>query len=73
MKVWRLPATNYALFHHRGPVGRIGETFNYIYGTWLPRSKYKLAPSASLERYDGRFGSGGENSEMDILVPLKGG
>ncbi len=71
MKVWKIPALTYALFQHRGPVGRMGETFNYIYGTWLPRAKYKLARGASLERYDGRFGDGGENSEMDILVPVQ--
>ena len=73
MRVWKLPALTYAAFQHRGPVARIGETFNYIYGTWLPRSDYKLAPAASLERYDDRFGDGGANSEMDILVPLKAG
>ncbi len=71
MTTWRVPAAKYALFLHRGPVTRIGETMSYIYGTWLARSDYALADGPSLERYDGRFGDGGEKSEFEILVPVK--
>jgi AraC family transcriptional regulator len=71
MKAWRVPALTYAVFQHRGAITRLGETLNYIYGTWLPRSDYDQADGPSLERYDDRFGDGGEKSEIDILVPIK--
>ena len=59
MKVWQLPALTCALFRHRGPVFRVGETYNYIYGSWLPRSDYDMAEGPSVERSDEAFGDGG--------------
>lgn len=71
MTVWHLPARMYALFQHRGPITRIGETMGHIFGGWLPHSDYESIDGASLERYDERFGDGGETSELDILVPVQ--
>jgi len=70
MKSWRIPACTHALFQHRGPITGIDQTMKYIYGTWLPRSGYELAEGPSLERYDDRFGDGGKESEIDILIPI---
>lgn len=71
MKVWEVPALQYALFQHQGPITRIDETYGYIYGTWLARSEYQQADGPSLERYDERFGDGGATSELDILIPIR--
>jgi AraC family transcriptional regulator len=70
MKTWRLPARTYAHFTHRGPINRLRETISYIYGAWLPRSDFHCADGPQLERYDGRFGDGGEQSELDYLIPV---
>ncbi len=71
MTVWHIPARTYAHFTHRGPIGRLNETIKYIFGAWLPRSDYQHVEGPELERYDDRFGDGGEKCELDLLVPVQ--
>jgi AraC family transcriptional regulator len=71
MTLWRIPAGTYACFTHRGPVSRLGETINYAFGTWLPRSGFAHADGPNLDRQDERFRDGGEGCEMDFLVPVR--
>lgn len=61
----------YAVFTHKGPVDRLGDTYEYIYGSWLPRSEYQLAESHDFEYYDERFNPGHKDSELDIYIPIK--
>lgn len=70
-ELWRIPAGTYACFTHRGPVSRLGETINYAFGTWLPRSKFVHADGPNLDRQDERFGDGGEGCEFDFLIPVR--
>ncbi len=72
MEPVELPARTYAVFTHRGHIGRIKDTVDYVWGTWLPRSgrdPVTDAPDFELydERFDGRTGQG----ELDIYVPLE--
>lgn len=61
----------YAVFTHKGPVARIGETYDAIWKEWLPASGKKIDMRAPcLERYDERFRDD-ENSVMEILFPLE--
>ena len=69
--VWEIPAGLYACFTHRGPVARLGETINYAFGSWLPRSGYAHAGTPNLDRQDERFGNGGKDCVFDFLVPVK--
>ncbi|MES2696800.1 MAG: GyrI-like domain-containing protein [Verrucomicrobiota bacterium] len=71
MTTWQIPAQTYACFTHRGRIERLGETMNFIFRTWLPKSKYTTTDGASLERYDDRFGDGGDDSQLDVLIPIK--
>lgn len=71
MAKWQLPAMTYAHFVHRGPIHKLNQTINYIYGAWLPRSDFERVDGPELERYDDRFGDGGEKSELDYLIPVK--
>lgn len=61
----------YAVFTHKGSVDRLGDTYEYIHGSWLPRSEYEPAKSHDFEHYDERFNPGDENSELDIYIPIK--
>jgi len=61
----------YAVFTHKGLVDRLGDTYEYIYGSWLPRSEFEPAKSHDFEYYDERFNPGDENSELDIYIPIK--
>ena len=66
-----IPTTKYAVFTHTGKVDKLGETYQYIYGTWLMNSGYHVEEgSCDFELYDDRFDNS-ETSEMDIYVPIK--
>lgn len=69
--LWKIPAGTYACFTHRGPVAQFGETMNYAFGTWLPRSKFVHGDGPNLDRQDERFGDGGKDCEFDFLMPVR--
>ncbi|NPV88392.1 AraC family transcriptional regulator [Coprothermobacteraceae bacterium] len=63
-----LPKAKYAVFTHEGPLEKIGETYDYIYREWLPKSGYRqVAPG--FELYDERFSKPGD--PFDIYVPVE--
>ena len=71
MTSMKIAAKKYAVFIHKGPVSKIGETYEVIFNEWLPSSRKNVDMKAPhLERYDERF-KDDENSVMEILVPLK--
>ncbi|MCX6083602.1 MAG: AraC family transcriptional regulator [Caldiserica bacterium] len=66
-----VPEATYAVFTHRGTLETLRQTYDYIYGTWLPTSGRELADTPDFELYDGRFDAMSLSSEMDIYIPLK--
>jgi len=67
-----VPAHKYAVFTHHGKLDKLGETYGYIYNTWLPQSGLELHPSKyDMEVYDERFMVDSDESEFDIYVALK--
>jgi AraC-like DNA-binding protein len=62
---------SYACFTHRGPVAKLGETINYAFSSWLPRSKFMHSGGPNIDRQDERFRDGGKDCELDFLVPVK--
>lgn len=71
LALWRIRAGTYACFTHRGPVAKLGETINYAFGSWLPRSGYVHSGGPNLARQDERFGDGGAGCAFDFLVPVR--
>lgn len=71
LELWVIPAGTYACFTHRGPVAKLGETINYAFGSWLPRSKFVHGEGPNLDRQDERFGDGGAGCELDFLIPVR--
>lgn len=67
-----IPAHMYAKFTHKGSLSKLMDTYNYIYGQWLPQSGFLYDTEAiEIEWYDERFkGRDDEKSEFDILVPI---
>ena len=65
-----IPAGEYAVFTHKGPLSKLDHTMNYIYGSWLPKSGRKLREAPDLELYDQRFNPNSERSEFDIYIPI---
>jgi len=67
----KIPARNYIVFEHHGPVEKIGGLYEYIYGKYGQSGKHKLLYAESLERYDHRFKEGSEDSLVEIWVPVE--
>ena len=69
-----IPERTYAVFTHKGPLfpNHLQQTYDYIYGTWVPQSGYELDGGFDFEFYDERFTAVDDDaSELDIYVPIK--
>jgi AraC family transcriptional regulator len=68
----RIPAHRYAVFTHKEHVSAIRQTWNTIWGKWLPESGLQAADAPDFERYGENFdpqtGSGG----FEIWLPVTG-
>lgn len=66
-----IPKGKYAVFHYKGKPGEAQNTFEYIYGDWLPDSEYEMdnRPYFALmgEKYKGED----PDSEEDFWIPIK--
>jgi AraC family transcriptional regulator len=62
-----IPPSKYAVFTHKGSIEELKNTYNYIYGAWLPYSGYQLAELDTIELYN--FDN--QNSILDIYIPIK--
>jgi len=66
-----VPASDYAVFEHIGPLDTLRQTYNALYGEWLPASGYEQAGDLDFELYGPRFEYGAADSVMEIWVPVK--
>lgn len=66
-----VPGNKYAVFTHKGSIDKLGDTYEYIHGTWFPKSGYQPALANDFELYDERFSPNSDESEMDIYIPIK--
>jgi AraC family transcriptional regulator len=68
MEVKIIPCTKYAVFTHWGTIDNLKDTYDRIYGVWLPLTGSELAEADTLEIYTCH--TSGE-PRLDIYVPLK--
>jgi len=67
-----VPEYKYAVFTHHGKLDKLGETYEYIYNTWLPQSGLAVHPDKyDMEVYDERFIPDSDDSAFDIYVAIK--
>lgn len=71
METFIIPASDYAVFTHKGPIETYSQTVMYIYGTWFPKSGKKMKMAPDFEYYDQRFKLHSTDSEVDIYVPIE--
>lgn len=71
MVTYTIPKGSYAAFIHKGPLENLRETYDYIFGEWLKSTDYIYENREQLELYDHRFKHGEQDSEFEILVPIK--
>jgi AraC family transcriptional regulator len=75
MEAITLAPCRYAVFTHviRDPnLGKdLPRSFDYIFGTWLPDSGYRLADAPDFEYYDqSRFDAAALSGEIDLYIPV---
>lgn len=67
-----VPEYKYAVFTHHGKLDKLGETYQFIFETWLPQSGLQVHPSDyNMEVYDERFIADSDDSAFDIYVAMK--
>ena len=69
MTHWDVPANTYAVFETTLPA--TGDTFGYIFNTWLPSSGYQQAAAPSFERYGETFEPTDQPSTLSIYIPIE--
>jgi AraC family transcriptional regulator len=69
LTLWDIPAQTYAVFATTLP--KVKETFDAIYGGWLPESDYQRPPGPEFELYDEGFDPKDPESQFDIYIPVK--
>ncbi|MES2558170.1 MAG: GyrI-like domain-containing protein [Bacteroidota bacterium] len=70
METFTLQGGLYAVFHY---VGSSSDTsiFQYIFGTWLPNSFYRLDDRPHFEVLGEKYKNNDPNSEEEIWIPIK--
>ncbi|PWU03156.1 MAG: hypothetical protein C5B53_00820 [Candidatus Melainabacteria bacterium] len=70
-----IPAGQYAVFTHKGPVDTVMHSINYIWGTWIPNNleHYRHVNGPDFELYGPRFDQKTRTGELDMYVPVKRG
>ncbi|SDE07847.1 AraC family transcriptional regulator [Kordiimonas lacus] len=67
----QVPAGDYAVFTHIGPVETLAHTKNYIYGSWLPKSGRVRTDGPQYTLYSNDRDPRAEGAEMYIHIPLE--
>ena len=69
-----VPRQTYAVFRHRVEAGSFHEslqrTVRWIWGTWLPASKYEYVGGPDLELYPPEFDPRDTKSYLEICIPI---
>ena len=61
----------YAVFDYKGPASAAAPTFQYILGTWLPKSDFSLDDRTHFEILGNKYINEDPNSEEEIWIPIK--
>ena len=70
MDTYTLSGGLYAVFLHKG-TNTDNSTFEYIFTTWLPNSKYIIDDRPHFEILGDKYKNGDPNSEEEIWIPIK--
>lgn len=71
METFTLTGGLYAVFLQKGAANTGPETFQYIFGTWLPNSEYTLDNRPHFELLGDKYQNDDPGSEEEIWIPIK--
>ena len=66
-----IPEQQYAVFLHKGPLPQLHQTLKYIWGSWLPKSKYDYVNSPELEIYPEHYVGTRADAQLKLLIPVR--
>ncbi|MEJ0003894.1 MAG: GyrI-like domain-containing protein [Pararobbsia sp.] len=66
-----VPAAQYVVFTHRGHVSGLRQTFEAIWGKWLPASGRQFASTPLFERYGEEFDPAAASGGIEVWCPLQ--
>lgn len=70
--LFRFPAMKVAEIEMKGDIHKEIRLFQWLYGSWLPRSRYRPADLPSFEAWNGKpFAHGYEHFELRIHLPIQ--
>jgi len=72
METFTLPGGLYAVFPYKG-LSSDPQIFQYIFGTWLPNSKYMLDNRPHFEILGSKYKNDDPESEEEIWIPIREG
>jgi AraC family transcriptional regulator len=70
MQPLELPGGLYAVFVHHGPATAFARTYQYIFGTWLPTSGYRLDERPHFDVMGPRYRPDDPEATEEIWVPV---
>ena len=71
METYLLQGGLYAVFTHKGPASEAAKTMQYIFGTWLPESKYFPDNREHFEVLPEGYNPIDPDAKEEIWVPVK--
>ena len=71
MEEFNLEGGLYAVFLHKGLGSEFAKTMNYIYGDWLPKSKYEIDNRPHFELLGAKYKNQRPDSEEEVWIPIK--
>ena len=66
-----IPAGRYAVFHYKGKPSEAGPVFQFIFGEWLPHSKYEMDNRPYFARMGEKYKGEDPESEEEFWVPVR--
>ena len=72
MKSVNIPKSTYAVFKHKGPISEIEQTYDRIYGSWVPLTGNTPTMDLDIIVVNHRFKMQSNDSVIDILIPIQG-
>jgi AraC family transcriptional regulator len=66
-----LPRGLYAVFLHKGAASKGPETYQYIFGTWLPASDFLLDNRPHFAVMGEKYKNDDPDSEEEVWIPVK--
>lgn len=71
METLTIPAGTYAVFSYKGKPSEAQETFQYIYGNWLPLSEYAMDDRPYFALMGEKYKGEDPESEEEFWIPIR--